>query len=415
MPLWHPSVTAEGFSVPITPTTGARISGTKFNDSVHGTTRDDTILGVGGDDTITGFGGNDLLGGGAGNDFLIDGGFGNATLMGGAGNDTLMVNVGELRSETDNNDSLSGGAGNDVLFTGYHQPDTRYYYDNTSQRGYSTLDGGSGNDSIYGSSMHWDRLQGGSGNDLLVAETHSFWGNRELLTGHNTLDGGANNDTIYGGFGHNQLLGGDGNDVIYAHSLERSSNIISSDGGRSVFLGDFDDGFNTLDGGTGNDTLFGYWGTDVLMGGAGNDVLHAGDATINLGGGNNTLDGGSGHDTLFGSTSANSVSFVLHNASSSSDLIMGWHANSSITISAADFGGAFTPGEDLMTHLVVGANPIYAMPTFVYGKADGRLYFDPDGNGAQSKHLIATINTNMDPADTAEHPWLYASELHVVA
>jgi Ca2+-binding RTX toxin-like protein len=87
----------------------------------------------------------------------------------------------------------------------------------------SVLDGGAGNDCLYGGRRD-DVLQGGSGNDFI-------WG-------------GDGADSLYGDDGHDFLFGGDGNDL--------------------------------LDGGDGRDFLFGQAGNDRLFRGPGHDWLDGG-------------------------------------------------------------------------------------------------------------------------------------------
>ena len=83
------------------------------------------------------------------------------------------------------------------------------------------VDGGSGNDSIMGSSST-DRLYGGAGEDLLYGfdgADHIFGGdeNDELYGGKgaDTLSGGKSDDILYGESGKDALNGGEGWDTYY--------------------------------------------------------------------------------------------------------------------------------------------------------------------------------------------------------
>ncbi len=98
-------------------------------------------------------------------------------------------------------------------------------------------------------------------------------------TGNDTLSGTSGADTIFGGGGDDSLHGNGGDDVIFAGS-----------------------GNDSVHGGTGHDTIFGEAGNDTLNGQDGNDVIYAGTGNDLVFGGNNndTLSGGSGTDTLFG-------------------------------------------------------------------------------------------------------------------
>jgi VCBS repeat-containing protein len=88
-----------------------------------------------------------------------------------------------------------------------------------------TLNGGGGEDSLYGS------------------------------LGSDTLNGLGGHDYLFGGLGNDKLNGGDGNDVLFG-----------------------DLGNDTLNGGAGRDELFGGLGDDILTGGTGADLFHFGRA-----------------------------------------------------------------------------------------------------------------------------------------
>lgn len=173
---------------------------------------------------------------------------------------------------------VDGGNGNDTIFG--------------SNNIASSLSGGDGADTITGGSLN-DTLRGGNGNDLLSGGN----GNDSLLgqdgldslvagAGNDTVDGGASADTIDGGDGTDSLLGGSGTDSL---------------------LGGL--GNDTLDGGSGNDTLDGQDGNDSLLGGSDHDSLLGSAGADNLNGeaGRDTLDGGTGADSLDGGDDADSL------------------------------------------------------------------------------------------------------------
>ncbi len=84
-----------------------------------------------------------------------------------------------------------------------------------------------------------DTLQGGSGDDIIYGQG-----------GNDTLYGDDGNDILYGGTGDDKLHGGDGNDMLHGGS-----------------------GDDRLDGGNGSDLLIGGKGDDILTGGDGSDVF----------------------------------------------------------------------------------------------------------------------------------------------
>jgi Ca2+-binding RTX toxin-like protein len=157
------------------------------------------------------------LGGGAGGHNLvinestgggtIGGAGSNNTVQGGPGNDTVW-------GDDDGSDYLSGGAGiNKISYIGDFSP---VYID---LRG-TTHGGSSGqNDTI---AADFDDAQGGGGNDTIIGNAHD-----NILVGGefgSTIHGMGGNDTIYGGNGDDHLFGdggiahiygGGGNDHIY--------------------------------------------------------------------------------------------------------------------------------------------------------------------------------------------------------
>jgi len=163
------------------------VVGSSFNDNLLGGLGNDQISGNDGNDTLTGGAGADDISGGAGNDVIRLGGADGLgdTISGGDGVDTLelysvatlagidaaAMGVENLKA---NNFGLSGTAGNDVF-------DLRGF---ASITGLRYVDGGTGNDTLYGSQLT-DDLRGGAGDDRLVG---GF--------GADVLTGGTGNDTF---------------------------------------------------------------------------------------------------------------------------------------------------------------------------------------------------------------------------
>jgi hypothetical protein len=125
---------------------------------------------------------------------------------------------------------------------------------------------------------------GGPGDNVLVG-----------TNGRDFLDGGRGDDTIYGkggndrplpfrfglvgGFGDDTIDGGGGDDHIAGYELGRAR----------------DRGEDTMTGGSGRDVLDGGRGADTISGEGGPDLLMDGE---NKGGPTDTLDGGTGNDIL---------------------------------------------------------------------------------------------------------------------
>ena len=202
---------------------------------------------------------------------LVHAGQGDDVIEGGSGNDRLY---GE-----DGNDVVSGGAGHDWLIGGNGS-------DLLNGNGGADLAvGGEGDDTIHGHAGN-DLLLGNDGDDRLFGEFGNDW-----------LFGGAGNDFLTGGFGNDFLWGGHGNDLLAGNAgrdrLDGGTGNDRLDGGfgNDRLLGGLGD--DRLDGGNGNDVLHGHDGNDILRGGNGNDRLHGGN-------GDDFLDGQAGNDRMFG-------------------------------------------------------------------------------------------------------------------
>ncbi len=282
-----------------------------------GSATSDIITTAGGDDIIVGASGNDRLTGGDGDDWL-DGSSGNDTLTGGAGNDGYAVDswVADLPAR-DTVVELADG-GHDRVFTTVSYALTANVedlilmgatvsdgsgnsLDNQIVGLYATsaltLEGGAGNDVIYGSNAAGNQLSGGAGDDVLVAGTG----------GNNFLTGGTGNDTFLVLSGSDIIVetGGVSSslDIAYAmvnYTLDAnveylilmgSATVGTGNMGDNVLVGVYSTQELTLNGGDGNDVIYGSTILgNQLIGGAGADVLLAG------ANGGATLIGGSGSD-----------------------------------------------------------------------------------------------------------------------
>jgi len=151
------------------------------------------------------------------------------------------------------------------------------------------LNGGAGNDTIYGS-MGNDILNGGADDDVLDGRFGVDTATYETATGsvNVNLDTGV-------------ASGADGNDTLIA-----IENVTGSDFDDTL-TGDANN--NTINGGAGADIILGGGGSDVLIGGAGNDTIGATNwNTANSAAQASTLNGVSGH--LLTINSADEQSFI---------------------------------------------------------------------------------------------------------
>ncbi|QZD95597.1 hypothetical protein [Qipengyuania gelatinilytica] len=191
---------------------------------------------------------NDILEGTPGDD-VLDGGIGEDTMTGGLGDDTYYVdNPGDLVVELPNE-------GTDTVITSYG---TYTLPDNVENLGIT----GDATDFVLTGNELDNRMELGTyiidglgsleayglgGADYIDASLLQSWNGWTIL-----LDGGEGNDTLFGSdFGYNQLYGGDGADLLYAAGSQ--NDLYGGDG--VDYLTVAGSGNSTLDGGAGIDTL----------------------------------------------------------------------------------------------------------------------------------------------------------------
>jgi Ca2+-binding RTX toxin-like protein len=273
------------------------IQGTTSDDVLRGTTAGDDIYGLAGNDTLIGDAGNNTLTGGAGNDRyytqnLTDVIAENAD----EGLDTVYATVNwALSANTENlhfYGAATAGAGNGLA--------NRITGINATQA--LTLNGGGGDDLIYGSNQS-DILIGGDGNDRLGG----FGGANQMRGGlgddiyysrsagdvlTEALDAGR--DTLYSTVNVGALAANvecltiyDGATLGVGNKLDniisgKSSNVaVSLNGaaGNDLIIGSNQSG-DILVGGSGNDRLFGMGGDDRFrfLAGSGADQIHGFDS-----------------------------------------------------------------------------------------------------------------------------------------
>ena len=188
------------------------------------------------------------------------------------------------------NDSLSGSSGNDNLSSG--------------NGGNDTLRGGTGDDTLSVTGAGADVIDGGTGIDVLSL-------NRSDLSGPVTvvLDGngssyefGLADGTTVTGIERLYLTTGSADDQATFTTLVLGYQEWSAGAGTdsavldySAFAGavtDYFGGDDSLSGGSGNDNLDDFGGNDTLLGGSGDDYIRVQEA------GADVIDGGTGLDTL---------------------------------------------------------------------------------------------------------------------
>ncbi|RLQ85290.1 calcium-binding protein [Notoacmeibacter ruber] len=284
---------------------------------------DDVIFGDAGDDTIIGGYGNDYLDGGAGDDeFYI---YGSGSYDQFVGGDTEEDGYGDViyianpqgtgaysfvsvgitsihgieaienissydayiyaKGEVDLSDTkligieaIRGSSGADIITAGAYYDDIA---DTTASSG-ATVEAGSGNDEVYGTS-YGDFIYGGSGNDLLFGN-----GGSDVISGNaggDTIYGNDGADTLDGGAGIDYLLGGTGNDFLtggadtdyFWFEEDEGSNIVTDfeDGTDYLVVGSTVDAVNVSD--YNGDALLTFDDTSILLSGVSTSAVDASD------------------------------------------------------------------------------------------------------------------------------------------
>jgi Ca2+-binding RTX toxin-like protein len=442
----------------------AVITGTSGDDVLNGTPQDDSIDGLEGADSMTGGNGNDTYYLDNGNDLVIE--------ESGGGVDTVIVGEGDwgwqgyiLAAHVENGtlagegpQSLTGNGLNNVLIGheswwcnmyGEGGNDTLIARNPNEDFSSSSLFGGEGNDSLYGSDSASDYLEGGEGRDYMegggggdsyhvdhtgdvvvelagngrdqvstaltnytlpdnVEDLYFDLDNAQLgATGYgnardNNIVGRAGADRLYGLDGNDylngdydddRLYGGAGNDTLIGK--RHNDQLYGGDGNDDLSGGEDKD---ELYGDAGDDDLSGGGGADRLEGGAGNDVLNGNSfKDILLGGdGDDQLRGGDGADTLTGGAGIDRFTFTA--PYSGADTITDYDADlEKIVLDLGDgFGALDYPGMLDAQYFYAAAGAAAVAQTadhrIIYDTSSGSLYYDYDGVGGYDQELFVTLN-----------------------
>lgn len=346
----------------------------------------------------------------------------NAYAQEGRATDNRMIGNGfdNLLKSYGGADYLEGGAGNDALYGG---------------DGGDYLTGGIGND--------WAR--GEAGNDTIVADWGDDWylggdGIDTLIVYENVpiyIDLRATYARMTG-LGNDQVQGienfvfSGGNDFAYGNS---DANIFNGNAGRDTLLGDGGndlinggDDVDFLAGGLGDDRIFGgnqndhiidSWGADVFDGSTGDDLIHSfeGGDTISAGAGNDTIRGGRGDDVIYGDDGNDLIygDTVLF-ASAGDDELIGGSGNDTLQggfgadTFVFDLGAA---GHDVIQQIDTGARDFQIgidQLKFTGGSSDFNInrfstYWTDTADGAIFEYndlsiLIVGVSTSEFNADT---------------
>ncbi len=255
--------------------------------------------------------------------------------------------------------------------------------------------------------------------------------------GNDTLTGGAGNDLLDGGAGNDTMNGGDGSDIYLIASSAHHAVAEIADSGNT--LGDIDElrftsttanqtltifaaeaGLERVTIGTGTAAAAVTTGTTALSINAAaavtgltitgnngvNNLIGSGFADTLIGnGGNDTLNGGLGNDTLTGGLGADIFRFAsVLNGTTNVDRITDFTPTAVTT--TTDRIQLENTGAGLFTAITatgtLAANAFTRGTAFTsttqrirYDAANGNLFYDPDGNGAQASILFAILSPNL--------------------
>ncbi|WP_304502635.1 retention module-containing protein [Bordetella sp. LUAb4] len=217
--------------------------------------------------------------------------------------------------------------------------------------GSDTINGGAGNDIIFGDTINTDKLAWAGH----AAGTHDGQGMQALIDSL-TVNGKAPTD---------------------ADIYKAISDSVDHTTGASTFdvAGDTRGGNDVIHGGDGNDIIFGQGGDDQLFGDDGNDILYGGE-------GNDTLRGGDGNDILFGGNGSDTLI-----GGKGDDILVGGAGSDTFKWELNDQGTTAHPAvdtiKDFSTALPSAGGDVLDLAGLLHNPADGDLgkylHFTKDG------------------------------------
>jgi Ca2+-binding RTX toxin-like protein len=256
------------------PTLGSLIDGGAGNDTIYGGPQDDTLIGGAGDDVIRTGTGTDIAAGWSGDDqYVVEDARARISEAAGEGTDTAWVAVNGYTMWLNIEFGRLIGSANSL--TGSASAETLVANDTMA----STLFGGDGNDTLWGSA-YGDTLDGGAGDDILRGQ-----GGADVMTGGN----GNDQFVVYNSLATITENPGEGYDIVYYAGtgaffigdnveearLSGSGIGLTGNASDNLLVGNSSNLGSAIFAGAGNDTIWGTTAADTLNGGAGNDTFYS--------------------------------------------------------------------------------------------------------------------------------------------
>ncbi len=313
------------------------------------------------------------------------------TIDGGAGNDSIWGGGGlDTIIDILGNNEIHAGKGNDVITVGNGA--NKIWTDG----GADLITAGNGNNEIHS----------GRGNDVVVVGN----GANKISTdgGSDTITAGNGANEIHAGSGNNEIHTGDGNDSISTGSGK--DKIYSGGGNDHIDAGNGDNyidagaGDDIVRAGSGNDTIYGGAGDDILIGGAGDDILYGGNGRNILIGG-----AGAGADKLYGGGQddmliAGSTAYDANDAALAA-IMSEWSSNQSYADRVMDLMGATATSVVAANGLTLTRSTpfsarlngnVYLSGADVPGLGNQTVFSDVSYSGGVSPHSVKLGDFNND-------------------
>lgn len=324
------------------------LSGTSGSDSITNSSGYVSITSGAGNDTISNTGDDTTLDGGAGHDYITTYNADDVSIDGDAGDDII-----ELRGSA-NRLSVKGGSGNDTIFGSSTGGGIIYQYNEGD--GYDVITGYKSRDTLSISGSSYSTAV--SGNNIIVTvgdgKITLFGASGKTLNITGTRSGGGGTSSSSGkyldNYGKNSLVSG----TSYADTINNyagGATVRAGDGGDYIFNSTSSNytinsgyGYVTLDGGAGNDTIENNDPSVSINGGAGRDRI-----SLNSGFTGVTINAGTGNDTIYGDSLDSGVLYQ-YKAGDGSDIIYSFTSSDTLRISDGTYSTSKS-GSDVIVNV----------------------------------------------------------------